>query len=311
MKKFFCLCKKAVLIGIKTMIVLLALGVMYQKVDIAFGAGLGTENNDAFTDVGTFRAVLCYDGCKNDFNGERMNRPTDYAVLDTDMDFVYEDGAHRVSSSGEGWDYDRATHTLTLNNFHGQRIEVQNMLSDTNDFTINLVGENVLENNTDMRAIIVGCSSTGKLNLYIKGPGSLTIKQTSKSGVEALYCEDVVLSDQGIINITYKSNEDYAKAATIANLTVDKDCTLTSKATKGLFYIGVEANIKGTLTTSVSKKSHYGWEALWAYKIKVGSGNAFYAGKNAAKAVKKSSKVYSVTMFESEFPYVSIEPKKK
>ena len=83
---------------------------------------------------------------------------------------------HEETSKVEGLSYNKATNTLTMNNFEGPRLDVNEM---GDDFTIKLVGTNTI---TQLQAWGFGYSGSVKLT----GSGTLNINNSNDCGIELL-----------------------------------------------------------------------------------------------------------------------------
>ena len=107
-------------------------------------------------------------------------KPNGYAYIklidDASHTYIAIFSEHEETSKVEGLSYNKATNTLTMNNFEGPRLDVNEM---GDDFTIKLVGTNTI---TQLQAWGFGYSGSVKLT----GSGTLNINNSNDCGIELL-----------------------------------------------------------------------------------------------------------------------------
>lgn len=228
-----------------------------------------------------------------------------------------EDGFERwrdakLPTSGEGWTYDVATNTLTLENYHGYRISAVPYEKNCT-LTIKLIGENTLDGNIDYYSLLATCRYKSwedyGFKLVFTGDGSLTLTQEADILDSVAYCGAVTMEDSCTLTINAKGK---AKSALFAEkLTVGKECrlNLNTESTSLCSSFAREAVINGTLVAS-APYSEDGWWAFGTHEMKLGSDRVLIAGKTptAAKNLNKptgeSFKFYS--MGDTTYQYVAI-----
>lgn len=131
-------------------------------------------------------------------------------TINNNAESLYVDSGTKSSADGT-IAYDSAANTLTLNNFHGDDIYIQNLES----LTILLNGKNTLTMATKEEAGYRGIRA--RANLKITGTGSLSIERTDSLGSDGLYSEAINAASLNIESTTLNINVPEADTCLYAN----------------------------------------------------------------------------------------------
>lgn len=145
-------------------------------------------------------------------------------------------------TSGEGWHYDHATHTLTLENFKGTGIYLRGpspwgKVAGVPTITLKLVGDNVLTGNEKstkgtMAFYYVDLNITGPGTLTVTGPHNALYTQCKGNWFEQ-YQPGGTLTITGGAKVTASTTNDERSAIAAQKVIIQPGSTVSATAPKG------------------------------------------------------------------------------
>ncbi len=233
-------------------------------------------------------------------------------------------GEKTVADSGDGWSYDSATNTLTLDNFTGKKIKAKAVADDAN-FTMVIKGKNkVTETKVvdySSATIDIGHqSSYNGVHTTLKGDGVLEVVQKNGSQ-EAVFCDYMTIEDSVTLKCT--SNGENGYVATYQTV-LGKKARLE---TTGKYYAYQSAGateagkpvakdkISGTIVAKISGKSGQAYYYT-SYNASLASDRVILGGKNKnslkkIKLVKSGKDSYMEYDASQKLKYVVVCSKKE
>lgn len=243
--------------------------------------------------IDDFGVYIAYENCNHNVNSSHSD-----VLIDKYADNAV-DGCHVIVSSdkeeysfkgtleqkGDGYSYDKKTNTLTLDNFKGQRINIEPHSKTNKKFTLVLKGNNTLKNTAvEYYALdVVRRSATPDNHMIVKGSGTLNITQKTKY-MPAVNTYGLNLNEKSKVNINSTINDKYIHtlSATYLKITKDASLNINSNITGIDLGFNTESEIDGNLSVKVGKGSYIGS----CPNMTIGSGKMLLMGTSESTAKK-------------------------